>query len=135
MTYIILIIVAIIISLLAWFVRPDYFSSFSDYVSNTTEILTSSDSAIMRPVSLTRDIARSTDMSALQGALLQYKIEKNVYPASLSVLVPDFIPEVPADPQKNEPYKYEQLDKGNSYELCMLCEKGDKKDNPCVSSG
>ena len=133
MKYILLIVVVAIFGLAVWFLKPEYFSSFSDYITNTTQTLISSDSAVMRPVSLSRDIARSADMSALQGALLQYKIEKDIYPASLSVLAPDFIPEVPGDPKTGDPYEYEQLKNGNSYKLCMVFESQDKKDNSCFS--
>ncbi|MCR4263971.1 MAG: hypothetical protein NUV98_04615, partial [Candidatus Roizmanbacteria bacterium] len=119
--------------LLVWFLKPQFLSSFSDYIANTTQTLISSDSAVMRPVSLSRDIARSADMSLLQGGLLQYKIEKGIYPASLSVLEPDFIAEVPTDPKTNDPYEYEQLRNGESYRLCMAFESQDKKGNSCFS--
>lgn len=133
MKYIILTVVVVILGLLVWFLKPQFLSSISDYIYKTAQTLTASDSAVMRPVSLSRDIARSADMSALQGAMLQYRIEKGIYPGSLSELVPGFIPEVPVDPKTGEPYEYEQLRNGNSYKLCMLFESQDKKENPCFS--
>ena len=133
MKYILLIVVVAILGLAVWFLKPEYFSSFSDFITNTTQTLISSDSAVMRPVSLSRDIARSADMSLLQGGLLQYKIEKGIYPASLSVLEPDFIAEVPTDPKTNDPYEYEQLKDGDSYKICILFESTDRTEDSCFS--
>ncbi|MBI4136593.1 hypothetical protein HY469_00870, partial [Candidatus Roizmanbacteria bacterium] len=117
--YVVLIIVAAIIGVIVWFTNPQLFTSFTDYVSTTKDTLTSSDSAAMKPVSLTRDIARKADLSVMQAALLQYRIEKGVYPDSLSQLYPDFIGEIPTDPQTNEPYVYHSIENGESYQVCI----------------
>lgn len=133
MGYLILIVVVAIVGGITWFVNPSYFSSLSSYVSTRTNTLVSSDSAAMKPITLTRDIARSADMSAIQGALLQYKIEKGNYPSSLFELVPDFIPEVPTDPQTREEYAYEQLRGGESYQLCIDWETPENNINACIT--
>lgn len=134
MTYIVLLIVAVLSIAFFWFQSPGKFTGISDYVKQTTGSMIASDSAIMKPVSLSRDIARSADINAIQNALLQYRIEKGLYPDTLEMLFPDYIGEIPTDPQTHVPYKYSMEMKGENYKICVIFETKTNQENPCYFS-
>ena len=127
MAYIALLIVALIAGIWFYVNSPESFTRIKNY----TESIVSSDSAMKKPVSLTRDIARTTDINAIQNALLQYRIEKGAYPDSLSVLAPDYIPTIPHDPKTGDFYDYSAKVQGESYEICVLFESKTHQANPC----
>lgn len=58
------------------------------------------------------DQQRKNDIFILNSALKSYFLDKKIVPANLEELKPDFIQEIPKDPEKKVPYKYNpSLDK------------------------
>ena len=106
--------------------------TIKQYAKPYVEQYISSESSILKPVGVTRDIARSADISALQAALLQYRLENDQYPDMLDTLVPVFIAENPKDPKTNKPYEYSAIDSGKSYLLCISFESKDKQ-GTCIT--
>jgi hypothetical protein len=132
MTYIALLVVALVGVVIFWFKSPDTFSGLQKYVSQTKETLTASDSSLLKPVNVTYDVARKADLYAIQGVLLQYRIENGKYPETLDEMVPDYLAEVRTDPKTKKPYGYSALSNGESYELCIDFETSKSNNNSCI---
>ncbi len=69
-----------------------------------------------------RDRMRYQDVSALRAALQRYQNETGDYPAGIDGLVPDYLPEVPADPADLTPYAYEKA--GGGFRITFFLEQG-----------
>lgn len=72
-----------------------------------------------------RDTKRKADMRALGTALQAYYTEKQVYPTvaqGTTILVPDYIPVLPVDPQSKVTYTYKNDATNNTYSLCGTLE-------------
>ena len=78
-----------------------------------------------------RDEQRKSDEQHIQSALALYYRDTNTYPESLSSLVPNYLANVPADPQTQKSYRYSAQPEGQDYQLCLNFEK---KSQTCVSS-
>jgi hypothetical protein len=131
-------VIVVAIVFVAGFTHPNQVNVLSEKLYQTLQMTSSYDITKQKgiaPLSLTRDIARETDIKSIQEALLQYKIEKGVYPASLSELVPIYIAVLRNDPLTNKPYSYEIINKGNSYSLCVLFEKSVDQKPQCFVPG
>jgi competence protein ComGC len=76
-----------------------------------------------------RDARREADISQIQAALEMYYTEHNSYPFSLNELSPKYLPSVPLDPLKNQPYQYQS--NGKDYQVCTQLES--TKTQKCVS--
>ena len=68
-----------------------------------------------------RDVERDSMYAQLQLGLKRYYDDTNMYPASLSELVPNYIKYVPLDPKSNKPYNYRAVGK-NNFKLCIYFE-------------
>lgn len=73
-----------------------------------------------------RDTKRKGDLRALATALQAYYTEKTAYPATLGLLVPDYIPNVPPPPAgaSQAVYTY-NTDSASKYALCAVMETQD----------
>jgi hypothetical protein len=71
---------------------------------------------------IARDTQRQTDARQLQSAIVAYYKTNGQYPASLTVLMPKFLPKIPHDPQTGAEYQYRSLDAAQNYELCVTFE-------------
>lgn len=69
-----------------------------------------------------RDAKRMFEASQVNQAVELYYVDKNVYPSSLSDLVPRYVPSVPEDPTLHLPYSYGLTPSGKSYYLCVTLE-------------
>jgi len=69
-----------------------------------------------------RDIKRISDLRQLQLALELYFDAHRSYPISLSLLAPNYVAIVRADPKDGSSYLYDQLDSGSWYELAANLE-------------
>lgn len=70
-----------------------------------------------------RDMERTQVFAQARIALDTYKEIHGVYPFALDTLVPEYLFELPHDPQTNESFLYTVLDNGDDYELCVLFEE------------
>ncbi len=70
-----------------------------------------------------RQVKAKMQIENISLAIQQYKLEKGKYPTTqhgLSVLVPDYLPKIPADPWDNE-YVYKSPgDNGRDFEIISL---------------
>lgn len=69
-----------------------------------------------------RDAERASDSAKLQTALGYYYQQYQKYPDNLNKLVPEFLSNLPRDPQSGGGYSYKPLDGGTNYELCTSYE-------------
>jgi hypothetical protein len=69
-----------------------------------------------------RDAERQADTAKLQTALGYYYQQYQKYPDSLSKLTPEFLSNLPHDPQTGAGYSYKLLDGNTNYELCTSYE-------------
>ncbi|MSU76321.1 hypothetical protein EXS54_02545 [Patescibacteria group bacterium] len=75
-----------------------------------------------------RDAKRKSDVLALNAALAQYHTEKGSYPKTLQELVPDYLTELPKDPDSPKyTYRYQRV--GNGYRLTCYIEENDYPDD------
>lgn len=78
-----------------------------------------------------RDTQRRSSVGFIQNSLERYHVENGKYPSSLEELVPDYLNEIPQDPQTNMNYEYKPVDFGSSYRLCADYEEVERE---CVNS-
>jgi len=76
-----------------------------------------------------RDVERRDDLAKIQTALEFYYQQYHSYPGTLNKLVPEYLTNVPNDPQTGQAYSY-TLNDSNDYELCISYELVAKQ---CVS--
>lgn len=69
-----------------------------------------------------RDAQRRADLTDIKLSAALYFDIHNVFPASLEVLVPDYLEALPLDPATNELYAYVAYSDGIDYELCATLE-------------
>ncbi len=72
--------------------------------------------------STARDAERQSDAAKLQTALGYYYQQYQHYPDGLSKLAPEFLSNLPRDPQSGAGYSYKPLDGNTNYELCTAYE-------------
>lgn len=76
-----------------------------------------------------RDVERRDDLAKIQTALEFYYQQNHSYPGSLNKLVPEYLTNVPLDPQTGQAYSY-TLNNSSEYVLCISYELVAKQ---CVS--
>jgi MFS family permease len=74
-------------------------------------------------LSKSRDARRQSDGYSLQVALEFYYGANFKYPEDLSLLVPEYLQEVPKDPKSGLEYQYQPTQEGESYQLCIEYEE------------
>lgn len=76
--------------------------------------------------SLTPDGVRVSDVLALQGALVRFRLERGRFPGSLDDLGPEFAPAggMPRDPETGQPYSYDPVDGGTDYRIATVLSNG-----------
>lgn len=69
-----------------------------------------------------RDTQRKTDLAFIKFGADAYYSEAGVYPASLEMLVPEYLPALPQDPQTGASYNYLVYEDGSNFEACAPLE-------------
>jgi hypothetical protein len=70
----------------------------------------------------TRDAQRKADLMEIQLGATLYRDANGVFPASLEVMVPEYLSAVPNDPGTGEQYSYVMYAEGIDYEVCTVLE-------------
>jgi hypothetical protein len=85
-------------------------------------------------LSKARDAARASNQLSLKRSLEMYRIDKGKYPANLDQLIPEYLSKISEDLDSDSNYEYVQLERGESYQLCVVYEN---KPRECIgpSSG
>lgn len=75
------------------------------------------------------------DKSKITLALIKYwNDHADEYPKTLAELVPTYLPSLPIDPVKNQPYEYHQLKNGEDYELCFDIKTAGVEKKDCTTA-
>lgn len=69
-----------------------------------------------------RDKIREADVIRVRTAIDKYYTDKNLYPASLQGLLPNYLQAIPLDPKTGEMYEYTTYDVNKIYKLCISFE-------------
>ena len=69
-----------------------------------------------------RDVQRRADLVQVQLGVALYQDLNNAYPTRLTELVPEYLPQMPVDPQTGESYDYTLFAGGTDYEVCAMLE-------------
>ena len=70
------------------------------------------------------DAKRTTNVQALRIALVMYRVEHSNYPNSLDLLVPDYLPDLPLDPETQERYLYQVSSGGLDFMITATLDDG-----------
>lgn len=78
------------------------------------------------------DTNKQSDLEQLKISLDYYYKNESIYPSELSMLVPVYIKQLPADPKIKEAFDYKLSDFGQNYQLCIDSTEASRE---CISSG
>jgi prepilin-type N-terminal cleavage/methylation domain-containing protein len=76
-----------------------------------------------------RDVKRKADLETTAGALEIYYSQEKEYPASLDLLRPDYLTQIPTDPKTNTAYTYSVNDTKSKFYLDSQLER---KEDPTI---